>query len=70
MTVPEDVREALVEALKETGPYWLTSDGTLVEVERAVDTVLAHLEQVGWDQPYDTTHVKAEPVYRIRKDAP
>lgn len=68
MTVPDEVREPLVEAVR--GQLGLPHRSRF-SAERAVDTVLAHLEQVGWVSPHGTYYTMGSPlndtpVYRIR----
>jgi hypothetical protein len=60
--IPDEVREALVEAVAKSIQYGYVHEVTNAEwtqAHHAVDTVLSHLEQV--ECPYH------EPVYRIRK---
>lgn len=75
VVVPDDVREALVEEARKLTEQRLDAGEPYSPHGEGVDTVLSHLEQVGWLGPYgiipggmdNEPNEKWAPIYRIRK---
>lgn len=69
MNVPEEVRDELVEAVYEADT--MIGRMSRPDCERAVDTILSRLEQVGWHSPWAINwSVALHPEHWVESDVP